>query len=483
MKNIARVMIAWTLAVVMVFSYTIVFAETSSAAEKGNSNIKDLKQIAKNIAIFGRYESLTEGSLYMEALEALIEENPQLYEKAVRAMVESVDENSAYYNSSQTSAFLNDLGDEVIGIGVSVLSQNGTIVVSQPIPGSPAEKAGIKAGDIIVAADGIALKNMSFEKAIEHIRGKEGTSVKITVIRSGIDVPMNFTMVRETVTSSSLDLEIIEEDEKRIARITVYSFTKNVAAQFEQALNRIDEQGIKKLIIDLRDNGGGYFDQAIQISDMLLPAGKLIATEDHKVDLLDKQYKTTGIGRDYEIVVLINEMSASASEVMTAALMENNKATVIGTNSFGKGTVQAMYDVPNDSIMKFTVAYYLTPLGNNIHEKGITPHDFVENSTVPVDMSQFKIFKYQNVYRIGDKSEEIQNAKEMLKLLGLFHGEINSIYDENLKIAVNIFQQSKGLYPYGVLDLTTQVSLYDTLAAAKTEVDDQLQAAIDAFGN
>lgn len=482
MKKIARVMTAWVLAVVLAFSCTIVFAEGAAAAAEEEYSYSDiLKHIAKNIAFFGRYENLTENGLYLKALQSLIEENPELYEKAVRVMVESVDENSAYYNEEETAAFLDDLGDEVVGIGVSVLSQNGRIVVSQPVPGSPAEKAGIRAGDIIVAADGIELKDMVLDEAIEYIRGTEGTSVRITVMRSGMEAPMNFNIIREKVTSASLDLEILEENDKRIAKITVYSFTEHVAAQFEEALNKMDAQGVKNLIIDLRDNGGGYLDQAIEMADMLLPDGKLITTEDHKVDLLDKQYKSTGVGRDYEIVVLINEMSASSSEVLTAALMENDAATVIGTKSFGKGTVQAVYDVPNNAMMKFTVAYYLTPLGNNIHEKGIIPHDLVENSAEPVDMSQFEIFKYQKSYRLGDKGEEIQNAKEMLELLGLFYGEINDIYDENLKIAVNTYQEAKGLYPYGVLDLTTQMSLYDTVSASKIEVDDQLQAAIDAF--
>lgn len=482
MKKLSKKLTALLLIVVIVLSCTAVFAEDAEKKTENTYKYSDyIKNIAKNIALFGRYDGLIENNLYLTALDAIIEENPGLYETAVRAMVESVDENSAYYNKDEAKQFLETLEDEVVGIGVNVLYQDGNIVVSRPIPGSPANKAGIRAGDIIIAADGISLKDMIFDTAIEHIRGKEGTTVTVTVVRSGFEEPMDFTMVREKVSATSVDYELIEQDGKKIARIIIYSFTENVAAQFSIALIKADAAGVKNIIIDLRDNGGGYLEQAVKIADMFLPEGKIITTEDHKVDVLDKVYTATGKERDYNIVILINEMSASASEVLTAALVENNAAIAIGTKSFGKGTVQAMYDVPDDALMKFTVAYYLTPNGNNIHEKGILPSSVVENSIVPVDMSEISHFTLTKTYKTGDKGEEIKNAKKILETLGIYIGEINDIYDENLKSAVKVYQQAKGLYPYGVLDLTTQMRLYDTIKTTEIEVDDQLQAAIDAF--
>ncbi len=482
MKRFARKLTAWLL-VVLMFSNLVVFAEN---AEKDSEELQPtyeeiIESVAKNIALFTRYEDIMTEDLYLVAIAELIGDDPELYDRAVRAMVESVDENSAYFNKEETKQFMESLSDEVIGIGVNVLFQEGNIVVSQPIPDSPAEKAGIKAGDIIIAADDVDLREMSFEAALEYIRGKEGTHVTVSVMRSGMPQAMKFTVVREKITSPSLDLEIIEKDDKKIARIIVYSFTENVAEQFETALSKIDEQNITRLIIDLRNNGGGYLEQAVAIADMLLPKDKLITTEEHKIKLLNKKYVSTGAGRSYETVVLINEMSASASEVLTAALMENDAATVIGEKSFGKGTVQGMYDVNNDAMMKFTVAYYLTPLGNNIHQVGITPHGIVKNPTKPVDMSQFDFFSYTKKFKVGDKDKEIENAKKMLEELGLFIGEVNEIFDENLKIAITTFQQAKGLYAYGVLDFTTQQNLYDTLENLQVEIDEQLQAAIDAF--
>ncbi len=482
MKRAAKIFATWMLILTFSFSCVAVFAEETAETKEVEYKYSDfIKNIAKNIALFGRYESLVENNLYLEALDAILEENPELYDVAVRAMVESVDENSMYYNEEEALSFLESLDDEVVGIGVTVLSQNGNVVVSQPIPDSPADKAGIKSGDIIVSANDVVLTGMVLDEAIEYIRGKEGTTVKITVKRSGMELPITFEIVRENVMSASLDFELIEQDGKKIAKITIYSFTENVAEQFRGALDKVDAAGTKNLIIDLRDNGGGYLEQAVAIADMLLPKDKIITTEEHKLDVLSRVYKASGVGREYNIVVLINEMSASASEVLTAALVENEAAIAVGTQSFGKGTVQGMYDVPKNALMKFTVAYYLTPQGNNIHQKGITPDIIVENSAVPVDMSEFELFSLTKKYRVGDKGAEVENAKKMLEKMGVFIGEVNDVYDENLKNAVTMFQEAMNLYPYGVLDLTTQMNLYEKLKSMQVEVDDQLQEAIDYF--
>jgi len=482
MKKVSKKLTTLLLILAIALSHTAVFADTAEEKPDNTYKYSDyIKNIAKNIALFGRYEGLIENDLYLTALDAIIKENPELYETAVRAMVESVDENSAYYNEEEAKRYVETLEDEVVGIGVSVLYQDGNIVVTQPVPGSPADKAGIKAGDIIIAADGINLKDMVFETALEYIRGKEGTTVTVTVVRSGLEAPIKFTIVREKVSEASVEYELIEQDGKKIARINLYSFTENVAEQFANALANADAAGVKNIIIDLRDNGGGYLEQAVLIADMFLPEGKTITTEDHRLDILDKVYTATGDETDYKVVILINGMSASASEVLTAALVENDAAIAVGTKSFGKGTVQRMYDIPENALMKFTVAYYLTPDGNNIHKKGILPSSVVENSSVPVDMSEFSHFTLTKTYKTGDKGEEVKNAKKMLETLGVYIGEVNDVYDENLKSAVNLFQQAKGLYPYGVLDLTTQYSLYDTIKNTEIEVDDQLQAAIDTF--
>ena len=279
MKLTVKLFSTWVLVFALSFSFTAVFAEESNAEQSVEYKYSDfIKNIAKNISLFGRYDGLIENNLYLTALDALIESNPELYDLAVKAMVESVDENSVYYNEEEAKEFLESLDDEVVGIGVTVLEMEGKIVVSQPIPGSPADKAGIKSGDIIVTANGVNLNGMPLESAVEYIRGKEGTTVNVEVLRSGMVEPITFSIVRESVVSPSVDYELIEREDKKIGKITIYSFTENVADQFKNALGQADADGTKKIIIDLRDNGGGYLDEAVKIADMLLPKGKLITT-------------------------------------------------------------------------------------------------------------------------------------------------------------------------------------------------------------
>lgn len=459
----------------------LLMATSASGYAVETEEAKLLDAVVNNVELYARYPEISEGSLLIEAIDEIFKENPELIDKALSAMLSSIDENSAYYTEDEAGIFFESLEDEIVGIGITVIERDGKIMVSQPMPGTPADKAGIKAGDIIIEADGVSLKGMDIDTAVSYIRGEIGTKVNVKIWRSSISGYLNFTMVREKVVSNPVEYEELEDNSGKVAKITFYSFTENLHTHFKEALDKADKAGIKNIILDLRNNGGGYLEQAILVADEFLPEGMTITTEDHRIDLLDKVYVAQGEDTDYNIVVLINGMSASASEVLTAALKENKKAKVIGETSFGKGTVQTINSLSNGGVIKYTVAYYLTPLGSNIHKQGITPDAIVKNSLKSTDMSQFGEFDYNNVYSPGDKAEQIKTAKEMLSYLGIYIGEIDDVYDENMRLAVMTFQRIKGLFPYGVLDKTTQFSLYSTMSELKEEVDDQLQAALDAF--
>lgn len=473
-KKVAALILCFVLTFSVVFAQDAETKADKTAAEK-------VKAIADSLTMYARYPEVNRESLYGAALMKLLEDNPEFYEKAVKAMAESIDENSDYYNAEEAQRLYERLEDEVTGIGVSVLSSDGSIIVSKAFPSSPAEKAGIISGDIIIEANGTDLRGLELDRAIQYIRGPVGTKVELKLIRSGVAEPITVSVVREKVTNESAELEIIEQDNKKIAKISLYSFTENSLESFKKSLKKAENEGINNIIIDLRNNGGGYFDQAIGIADLFLEKDDIITTEDHKISILNKVYKASGKGKKYNTVVLINGYSASSSEVLTAALKENGAAKVIGERSFGKGTVQTLARTSDSSLIKYTAAYYLTPLGNNIHKVGIYPDAVVKNSTKNVDMSKFELFKLQNKYKLGDKGAEIKQAKEMLQMMGLFIGEVNEVFDENLKTAVKNFQKAVGIFSYGELDITTQYSLYHELSRMKVEVDDQLQAAIDAF--
>lgn len=461
-----------------------VFADTDVATAESTEEATlslQIEQIINNLALFSRYDEVKKETLYKAAFEELFKDNPELYEPVLKALLSSIDENSTYFNKEEAEKFIQDLNDEVTGIGVNVFANDGTIIVSEPVPGSPAERVGIKAGDIIIGADQFDLRTMNFEAALDKIRGIEGTFVKIKIIRSGIAEPLSFVIKREKVVLNPISYEIIENSNKKIGKIRIYSFTNTVAKEFANALQEMRKKGINNIIIDVRDNGGGYLDQAVAIADMFLPKDAVITTEDHKLSILNKRYLASGNGEKYNVVILTNNMSASASEVLTAALVENGAAKSVGEKTFGKGTVQTVSQLQDGGVIKYTSAFYLTPNGESIHKKGISPTVKVENSKKSVDMSQFDMFKLSKTYRIGDEGEEVELAKKMLKHMGVFVGEVNRIYDENLKIAVATFQKIRGLFSYGVLDITTQMNLYDELKNLKVESDDQLQRAIEIF--
>ena len=480
-NKIFKKSVLWITVIMVIFSgsLSMVYAETDSAKEATLSD--RIEGIINSLSALVRYDEVNEKTLYKAAFEELFQNDPALYEKVMKAIVSSIDENSEFFNQKEAEAFLQELNDEVTGIGVNVFFSDGSIIVSDPIPGSPAEKVGIKAGDIIIGADNTDLRGMSFEAALEKIRGKEGTTVKIKIIRSGISEPLSFNIKREKVVVEPVDYEILENDGKKIGKIRIYSFTETSAKKFGEALNEISKQGIKNIIIDVRDNGGGYLAQAVEIADMFLPKDAVITTEEHKISAFNTVYKASGKGKKYNVVILVNGMSASASEVLTAALCENEAAKSVGVKTYGKGTVQSMSPSYDGAIIKYTSAFYLTPMGNNIHKIGIAPDVKVENSAKPVDMTNFEMFSLSKTYRVGDKGSEVEKAKKMLKKMGIFIGEVNDVYDENLRIAVTNYQKMDSLFPYGVLDITTQLNLYDALKTIKVESDDQLERALEMF--
>lgn len=441
-----------------------------------------VRAVLEHLSMYSRYEEVSQSNLYKKALLSIIDEHPELYEEIMKIALESVDEHSEYYNPEEAQSFREDISGTIVGIGVTFeMGENGANVMSV-IPDTPAEKAGIHVGDVIVSADGTEFKGMNSDTVANHIRGEEGTSVKIGIKRDGEPNIIYLDMIRETIMGTSVKSDYMEQDGKKLMYIKVYGFVTNTAELFKKALDEAKSKKVKNIIIDLRDNGGGLLNQAITMADYLLPTGSKITTEDHKITGLNHTYKAE-FNDDYKFntVILINENSASASEVLTEALRENDSAYIIGTKSYGKGTIQSIIDLPFDDCMKYTVAYYLTPKGNNINKVGITPDLEIKNSEEPMDMSKYPQFGYTKIYENGDRGEEVKTAKELLAIWGSYRGEINDIFDDETERAVYSFQAQTGLYPYGVLDCTTQHQLYNRIKASKIIHDDQMTEALKYF--
>lgn len=453
--------------------------EISEGAEKSAI----VGQVAEHLDLYSRYNSVKKESLYEAALLKAVEENPELYETVLKTMLESIDEHSEYYTPEETKALIENISGTVVGIGITFQMCPEGVAVQSVISGTPAEKAGLLVGDIIVSAGGVDLGGMNSDTAGSHIKGEEGTYVDIGVKRGDGENYLYFTLKREKIIGNSVETKVYGEDKNKMMYIRVSGFVYNTAELFQKALDEASDMGITKIAIDLRDNGGGLFDQAIAMADLLLAKGSVITTEDHKISLFNQTYRTNSADtRKFDTVVMINENSASASEVLTAALSENDRGYVVGERSYGKGTIQTVVDLPYGDCIKYTMGYYLTPKGNNINGVGINPDYTVSNSYTPFEIEKYEKFGYTNIYEVGNRGKEVKTAKELLKVFGLYSGEINEEYDSATADAVYAFQSRTGLYPYGVLDITTQHELYERLRLSKVEHDDQLSAVLEHFG-
>ena len=285
---------------------------------------------------------------------------------ALKAVVDSLgDEYSEYLTKKETDEWESYLNGEFSGIGISFQkNDNGEYQVTEVFKDSPAEKAGIKAGDIILKVDGNLYKTS--EEMSEHIRGKSGTTVELVLMRDNKEIKASIT--RETVKEKTVYSKVMDDGS---GYIMIKSFEDGTAKEFETELSAFEKQGIKSMVIDLRDNGGGYIDEGMEIADRLLKEGTITYMEDVKGKR--KYFNSDEKATKIKYTVLVNENTASTSEILTAAIKDNNGGKIVGTKTFGKGIVQETTKFKDGSSLKLTVLRYFSPKGKVIHKKGIKP--------------------------------------------------------------------------------------------------------------
>ncbi len=298
----------------------------------------------------------------------------------------------------EAKQFAESISGSFAGVGMEIDVKEGVLTVVAPLKGTPAERAGIKAGDQIITIDSKSTDGLSVEKAVSQIRGPIGTTVEFTIIRGG--KALNIKVVRDTIqvpeTEDGLDAG------SGVYHIALYEFTSNSADLFSQAFARFKNSGSNKLVVDLRGNPGGYLDSAVNIASHFLPKGAVIVTEDFDGKEGEENQVHTSLGYNdapsgTKVVVLIDGGSASASEIFAGALQDSKRATVIGTKSFGKGSVQTLIDL-GDGSLKVTVARWITPVGHWIMGNGITPDIIVsftqEDATAKKDPQMLRAIQF-----------------------------------------------------------------------------------------
>ncbi|WP_312653114.1 S41 family peptidase [Proteiniclasticum sp.] len=292
-----------------------------------------------------------------------------LVEGAIKGMVNSVgDPYTVFFNEEEYKDFNDDGQGNYVGIGVIVGIKEDRIVVITPFEGSPAFKAGLRSGDFITKVEGVEYKGTELDKAVSVIKGEEGQPVTITIMRDGIEEDV--TIVRASITMVNVESEMLEGD---IAHVTMLQFSNDTAKQVREAMEDLKSQGAKGYILDLRGNPGGFLDEAVDVASLFVEKDKTILYTLDKYDQ-KKEYRSKGgdfIGEP--LVVLIDEGSASASEVVSGALKDYDAATLVGQKSFGKGIVQMVFEVGDNEGVKVTVSSYYSPNGINIHGEGIVP--------------------------------------------------------------------------------------------------------------
>lgn len=292
---------------------------------------------------------------------------------AISGMVKSLgDPYTTFFTPSQAKSFTEELSGKYEGVGMVIGIKDGQLTVVSPFKGTPADEAGLKPGDKIVKVEETFTKDISIEEAVKLIKGPRGTEVKLLIQRKEFTEPKEFSVRRDVITIPTLELETIEGD---IALIKVYQFNKLVSSEFRKAALEILGSETKKIILDLRNNPGGYLEMAQDVAGWFLKKGDVVTWQDVGEEEERKPYKSHGPGAflEYPTVVLINEGSASGAEILAGALRDQRGIKLVGKKSFGKGSVQEQIDLSDGSSLKVTVAKWLTPNGSSIDKEGLQP--------------------------------------------------------------------------------------------------------------
>lgn len=468
MKNFKR-SIALAITIIILFT-GVVFAQEA----KTDPNYEYLQRVKEYI--MARYKGeITDTRILEGALRKIIEKNPELLEQAIEGMFGTLDQHSTFFYQDQYEQFSTAVDGQFGGIGITVAKRDGNITVLTTLESTPAQRAGLKSGDKIIYINDVDVSAYEVEMAVPLMRGEPGTSVRLGIKREGNDKIIYFDIVRDLIKINPISFEVKQGN---IGYIKISDFNANTEEYMQKALTVFDSQKIKKVIIDVRNNPGGSLEQVVEVARHFVPNRGAIVHIEYK-DNQKQTYYSDLQKTKYEVVVLINEGSASASEILAGAIQDSKAGKIVGVKSFGKGTVQEVLPLRVGGAIKMTIARYLTPNGRAIDGDGIHPDIEVKNIKKKVDANTLEKLSYTVKPTLGDKGKDVLAAEQRLKLLGYDVDEPDEILDEKTFKAIKDFQAEQKLFSYGVLDITTQIALNNAVQDVEIEVDKQLEKAME----
>lgn len=396
---------------------------------------------------------------------------------ALKGMAEATgDPYTNYLVNDETAAIDETMTGSFGGIGAELRSENNRVIISNTREGTPAQKIGLQENDAILKVNGEDMEGKSISYVVSKVRGEVGTDVTLTIQRGTQELEVKITRAKiaiETVKGT------VDSTDATIGHVQINSFAKNTAKEVEKAVTDLREKGVKKFIFDVRYNTGGLLDQAIMIANMFVDEGKTILNVENR----DGQIKSYKASKDYgtfkitePYVLLVNEGSASASEILAAALKESADAKLIGKKTYGKGTVQSVIEVGDNAELKYTIAKWLTPNKTWIHKTGIEP---TEEVSMP-DYYNITIIDTREVVKEGAVSDNVKTIETILKGLG-YDVTADGYFDSKTTEAVKEFQKSKGLSETGEVDEKTGTALMSAIRDALKANDTQYKAAVKAL--
>ncbi len=354
--------------VIMIFLGT---GSIAGADEKENDDKNSSLKTYEKLKVFSEILSLVESN-YVDSVgsEALIE-------GAIKGMVKALDPHSSYLPPKSYKNMLVDTSGKFGGLGIEISIRKGLLTVVSPIEDTPAFNAGIKAGDKIIKIEDESTLDMTLTDAVSRLRGENGTPITITIFRDSLDVPKEFTIVRAIIKVRSVKKKIYRNE---IGYVKIRSFSKNTSSDLDAALAEFERKGVTKLVLDVRNNPGGLLNQAVEVSDRFLKKENLIVYTKGRTDEQNMRFTTHDKVKrvTYPMIILVNGGSASASEIVAGALQDLGRAVILGTTTFGKGSVQTIIPLTDGSALRLTTARYYTPSGRVIQENGIVPDIIVE---------------------------------------------------------------------------------------------------------